>query len=354
MFTVLTVAATYLFRITRYMVQGIDPWSVFQFSSLVLPTTMVKTFAMAMLLAGLLAFGRLSSDSEIVALRANGASLFRMMMPVAGFSLTVGLVAFGINEWLVPRATVARVALENRIAKTLDASAFQDASYPIKKDGKLVAYVTAKDFDLRSRTLRHVTATIYGTDGQPSTFLVADEFEYDGAQFLESGTGWRIRGRAKLLAADGSYLTELQEGAWPPNLPRFGFTPEDIFARREMDEDSMSMGQMRRQIEAARRDRDVTPPDLANMEYGYWNKIALPLAALVYGLLAAPLGIRNHRTGTATGFALSIAIIFCYYALINVMNLCAMGGMIPPYAASFTPNLIGLLVAGVILWRRNT
>jgi lipopolysaccharide export system permease protein len=70
-------------------------------------------------------------------------------------------------------------------------------------------------------------------------------------------------------------------------------------------------------------------------------------------LLGAPLGIRNVRTGAATGFALSIAIIFGYILLANVMSVWAQGGAIPAYVASFTPLVIGLVAAGVIIWRRN-
>ena len=80
---------------------------------------------------------------------------------------------------------------------------------------------------------------------------------------------------------------------------------------------------------------------------------ALPLAALVFGLLGAPLGIRNHRAGNATGFGLAIAIIFLYFLLTNVMAIAAQGGLVPSYVASFLPVLIGLVTAIVLVQRRN-
>ncbi|MCH8980291.1 MAG: LptF/LptG family permease, partial [Armatimonadetes bacterium] len=84
-----------------------------------------------------------------------------------------------------------------------------------------------------------------------------------------------------------------------------------------------------------------------------WNKLALPLAALVFGLVGAPLGIRNHRAGTATGFALSVVIIFGYMMLANAMSIMAQGGRMPAFIASFTPIVIGLVVAMVLIQRRN-
>jgi lipopolysaccharide export system permease protein len=70
-------------------------------------------------------------------------------------------------------------------------------------------------------------------------------------------------------------------------------------------------------------------------------------------LLGAPLGIRNHRTGHATGFAVSIAIIFGYMMVANVMNTLNQGGRVPAWAASFAPATLGLVAAAYLVHRRN-
>ena len=101
-------------------------------------------------------------------------------------------------------------------------------------------------------------------------------------------------------------------------------------------------------------DKSLTVEQYRNREYWLWNKFAVPLAAFVFGVLGAALGIRSHRAGTATGFALAVAIMFAYMTLANFMNVWAMGGVIPPYVASFTPIILGLGAALVIMWRRNT
>ncbi|MBC8065622.1 MAG: LptF/LptG family permease [Chlorobia bacterium] len=99
--------------------------------------------------------------------------------------------------------------------------------------------------------------------------------------------------------------------------------------------------------------RLLKPSENRNYQYGYWNKIALPLAAFIFGTLGAALGIRNHRTGTAAGFALAVAIIFGYFTVANFMNVWALNGAIAPYVASFSPIAIGFIAAVFIIWRRN-
>jgi lipopolysaccharide export system permease protein len=352
LFSVLIIAGTYLFRITDYVVQGVAFGTVMELTLLIMPGVMVKTFAMSVLLAALLAFGRLSSDSEIVALRASGVSLARIMFPVAVFSVAVAAVAFFINETLVPNAAKRTFLLQNEIAQTLDAKALRPTSYPIVREGQVVAMVSARDFSPLTRTLRNATIITFDREGNNAYYMEARELEIDPSELVD-GAGWRIRGGARLLSADGRQEFTIDGEAWPDQIPRPVATVDDLITAQIRDLDVFSMAQMREQIQKERQKEDTNPAVVANLEYGYWNKFALPLAALIYGLLGAPLGIRNHRTGAATGFALSIGIIFGYVTLANLMNVYAMGGLLPPYVASFTPLVIGLFAAGIIAWRRN-
>ena len=118
-FTVIIMAGTYLFKVTEYIVQGVSFTTVTELMFLTLPGIMAKTFPMAVLLSVLLAFGRLSGDSEIVAVRACGTSITRIMAPVAGFGLAVALLAFGVNELWVPGASFQASQIQIQIAKQL-------------------------------------------------------------------------------------------------------------------------------------------------------------------------------------------------------------------------------------------
>jgi lipopolysaccharide export system permease protein len=112
------------------------------------------------------------------------------------------------------------------------------------------------------------------------------------------------------------------------------------------------MREFREQIRRAKEDK-VDDRQVANLEYGYWNKIALPLSAFVFALVGAPLGIRNHRTGAAAGYVLSVAIILGYFVLSNVMGVLAQGRNVPPVVASFAPVVVGTILAIVTIRRKN-
>lgn len=353
MFTMLLVAATYLGRIAKFIVNGVSASTIIHVTVLLLPAILVQTFAMALLLGALLAFGRLSGDSEITAIRAAGVSLYRIVLPVAIFSLAVAGVAFYLNEKVVPPAAVESVKLMSSIAQQTSATAAQPVMQKVVQNGKLVAMIGAKNFNpgglgLGPPTLDGVFLMSYDSNGRENFIMYAKQFEY------RQLTDWRIRGGAEIFSRDMSVHTKIDGDVWPSQyIPRLTLSPEEILASQNNDMSVYSMGQIQELIRKGKESGNLTIEQQRNYEYGYWNKIALPLAAFIFGTLGATLGIRNHRTGSATGFAISVAIIFSYFTLANFMNVYAQGGIFPPYVASFTPIAIGLVASGVIIWRRN-
>ncbi len=348
----LILAGTYLLKITDFIVSGVSVGMVIQFSMLLLPGVLAKTFPMAILLATLLAFGRLSGDSEIVALRAAGASIGRMMAPVGVFAFFVAALAFGLNELVVPRAAVRKTELEGEIAKTLERIQGKPTFYPVYEAGQLMALVTAQQFNFAQGTLRGAVVTSYDKSEKPTYTLYAQELVFQPGN--EGGIkDWRIRGGATLQSVDGRTHIALLGDAWPGIMNRLDATPLDILSQTQKDPDLQSMSQLEIQIDRARKNPKIEKAQIANLEYIYYNKIALPLAALVYALVGAPLGIRNHRTAAASGFWISVIIIFGYMMLANFMAVYAQGGVIPAWLASFTPIAIGLVVAAIAIHRKN-
>lgn len=345
-FTVLIMAGSFLFEFTRLLSQQADPLKVLSLAGLLMPGIMVKTFSMAMLLATLLAFGRLSGDSEIVAMRAAGVGVGRIVLPVGFFGAAVAVIAFFAGNYLVPNASLRAVTIRTEIEKELEGRSERATFHPIARDGKTVAFINARDFSIESQTLTGVIINYLGNDGKVTYVLEAERMKY------LSEDDWEIVGGATLHAVKTGQ-TIVADRVWPDQIEKPQFRPEDLLANSLKDMDVLSMDQLKEQ---QRKELAKENPDRAkaiNFEFGYWNKITLPLAALVFGILGAPLGIRNHRSGKAVGFWLSVIIIFGYMMLTNVMSIMAQGERIPVWAASFTPVLIGLVFGMVLIHRRN-
>jgi lipopolysaccharide export system permease protein len=346
LFTGLIMAATYLNRIADYVVKGVPPMLLGELVALLLPAILVKTFGMAALLAGLLAFGRLSSDSEIVALRAVGASVYRIVLPVMIFSAFIASITFGFNELVVPAAANRAKVLLVELADKGNVDTGEPISVPMSEGGKIKAMLAARSFSLSSRTMRDVSLTAYSDEGAPTYVMLVREMEF------RDENDWHIRGETRLMPADGSWVVTTNE-AWPEQVPKLTLSPQDIITINNNDNDLYTMKEIRSQIERGRVQGGLRKTQVRNLEYGYWTKVAVPMAAIIFGALGAVLGIRNHRTGTASGFALAVAIIFGYVTLANFMNVWALGGVLPAWVAAFLPVILGMSCASYLIWRRN-
>ncbi len=346
-FTVLISAGQFLFQITNYLASGADIWKTTQLLAYLLPGVIAKTFSMSMLLSTLLAFGRLSGDSEVVAMRAGGISLWRIMAPVAAFGFAVFLLALSFSELIVPGATYKalqiKIDLENNVRDRKE----QSTSRPIYKDGTIQMLLVARDFDIANKLLRGVTLVIYDKHGVEEMIVFSPQMQFENEQ------KWTMPAGGSVLVRKSGVEFKFAGPALPTEVPNPDVTPDDLITQALKELDALSMAQMQKQIDREKSQPGYSKKQVANLEFGYWNKLALPLAALVFGLVGAPLGIRNHRAGTATGFALSVVIIFGYMMLANAMSIMAQGGRVPPFVASFTPIVIGLVVAIVLIHRRN-
>jgi len=359
LFSALIMAATYLNKIADLVVNGAPGSLILQTTVLLFPAVLVKTFTMAVLLGSLLAFGRLSSDSEIVALRAGGASIMRIVRPVVAFSAAIALLTFFFNEAIVPAAASRAKSLLVELAKKSDTRAGDPIAIPVARRGELQAYLVARALNPGAGTMSGVTMVLYGDPAKTAKAPVAADGEKRPTHYLyaktmefRSASSWEIRGQSELVSADGNTIMKF-DNAWPTGVPTVTKSPIEMLLESNNDPDILSMRQVRTQIEKAKLDGDVPKERIANWEYWYWNKLSVPLAAVIFGTLGAVLGIRNHRTGTAAGFALAIAIIFGYITLANFMAVWAQGGVLPSWAASFAPVAIGLVASGIIMWRRN-
>src|SRR3984957_17107085 len=80
-----------------------------------LPPTLIFTIPMAVLVGALIGLGRLSSDSEIVALHASGISLRRLLLPIGLIALVSGFVTLLITFWLSPVSLRTLQSMERKI-----------------------------------------------------------------------------------------------------------------------------------------------------------------------------------------------------------------------------------------------
>jgi len=302
---------------------------------LFLPSLVVMTLPMAMLLAALLGFGRLSGDSEVVALFASGISLYRIVIPVILMAIAVTGMSFVLNEIIAPKA----ISQHDRIVREMK-HVVMNSSKPVLDQDVVNGitqsfYYVAGGFDATKGVARRVTV-IQVKAGKPVLLVYGKEAFWEGD---EHPNIWNFK--------DGYYTTLDPKGsltvAFPENSVVINRRPEQ-FELFEEKASQMSFGQLARFIDILRNEGRNT----RELRVLLYQKISLPLATLVFALIGAPLGLRPQRSSSAMGLGLSIVIIFAYWVFTHYMSILGDNGTISAAAASFLPTLAGI-GAGIAL-----
>ncbi|HUP66312.1 MAG TPA: LPS export ABC transporter permease LptG [Thermoanaerobaculia bacterium] len=341
-FYTLLILIKNLFDFAELIIKRSLPFStVLELLALSLPHIVVLTLPMALLVGILIAIGRLSADSEIIAMQSAGLSSRAIYRPVFIFSLLM----FGITLYLMlsvlPRGNRAlqqrqlsllTMAAETKIQPRVFFDEFQDR----------VIYIN--DVDAETGLWKGIFIADTSDPNQQRTIL-ADS----GRLTMTAGT------RQSWLELHGPE-THVSSSRRPDryDLNRndsqrlFLHDPtEEVVKVKKLAKSMKEMGlpELLDRLEQARREQD--PLDERFYRVEIHQRFAIPFACIAFGVIGLPLGITNRRGGKSSGFSLSILIILVYYILLNNGESLARSGRLPAWIAMWAANF---LILGLGFW----
>jgi Predicted permeases len=340
LFTGLFLAGGEFMRLAEYAQQGVAPWLIAQLVLLSLPPIIALTFPMAMLLAALLGMGRMSGDSEVVAITAAGVSFPRVVVPIAAFALLVSLGGVYINDTIVPVSARGRQAIidqqKQRIGQTVSSNA---VAAQFRRDNEL--YDIRAEGGLQGGVL-HRVSVVYWKGGRVVRTLYADE-----ARWVPGTLDWTLSSDFYGTDYSGANKLIISGKAGTTEAVPLG-TPEEMEALKRPEIEVTTRG-LQERVRVLRAGGNETGARAAEVEIA--RRVAVPFATLVFALVGAPLGVRPQRAGKGVGFGLSVIITFVYWIALQFASVLGRGGTLPPGLAVMLPNVIGILL-GLYLTRR--
>jgi len=301
----------------------------------IFPGVLTFTLPMAVLVGVLLGLGRMSADSEIIALTALGIGRRRILLPVGVIALAGAGITLCMTLWLGPLAWHKYRALETDLVASQISFAVQPRVFD-ERFPKLVLYVN------------DVSAS--GT-------------QWHGVFLAEAGSE---NGSQLTLAENAIVIAEPKEGKLELHL-KGGTTHE--FSREDPDRYSVTaFGQSDWPIEVnglvQAQPRQVSNTErslreLLNTRDDTWRearvelhrRLAFPVACLVFALVAVPLGAQPRRGGRAAGSLLAVIIIATYYLLTVIGAGLARQGEVSPSVGIWGANIL-LAILGLALLPR--
>jgi len=332
-----------MFRLAELVVSKGTPVSeIVKIFAYIMPNFMVITIPMSFLVGTLTAFSRLSSDSEVTAMKASRISLYSMTRPVILFALVSFLITSTISLIVAPEANHAlKIHLFN-LVKSRAMVGIEPGVFSSTFDG-MVIYVDKME----------------SLDNMEGIFISDERSAKDP---------YAIVARKGKLIADPQSLNvtlEMKQGsiqALPrddQSYPTMSFESGNLYldishalirqssAEKEVEEiNSLELFRTLKRTAAA-------GGSVINMENELHKRLSIPFACLIFGLIGAPLGIRKSRSGKSAGIAIALLVFLIYYVVLAIgMNL-SKTGQLAPALAYWIPNLIMTLLSIVFLFKKG-
>lgn len=274
-----------------------------------MPAIVVLVVPMAMLLGTLLAMQRLSSESELIAMKAGGVGLIRAVAAPLVLGLVVSLIALWLQEAVVPyandRAAYLRTSVISRVGAFAGAGS-STVSTGVPGGGRQVT--TWASYDAAAQALINVTLIQYDASGRPQAIIFSDRAQYHA-------TGWTFTNASEYhFYADGETVSQQV----PQQTLDIGEKPSQVLQRGANDNpENMSRAQIRQVLASGQLGGIQVRAYVAS----YAEKLARPFASFVFTLIAIPFGLQALRgSGTGAGFGLAVSIVFVYFVVASIFS----------------------------------
>ena len=291
----------------------------------ILPYVIVQICPVAVLMATLYNLGHLYKRNELVALKASGISIYRIVFPILIIAFILSIIIFSLGETILPETnTRINFIRENSFEKNSNIkTTWSDVPFYGTK-GNLY-YI--KQFDTKKNILFDVQIIQTRQDGSTSKRVDAKKAIWsDGYWFFYEGF---IRDFDRWGLIREVINFEIQKF-------KFDETPKD-FAKKQKSPEEMNIHELKAYIEKLKERHHNPRRELVALH----SKFSTPLMNLIVALIGiSPFCFIAPRRGITTGVVLSIGLTILFCSFNYIAFALGHGGYLPPILAAWIANLI--------------
>jgi len=307
--------------------KGVDFSSIVKLILYLMPSFLTFTIPISLLISVLMAFGRLSGDSEIVVMKASGVSLYQLLQPVLFVAVIAALVTSAFSLIVAP---ISNHATKNLLFSIIQQKASAGIKEKVFNDDFSGLVIYAERIPASGESMNSVL--IYDTrmTDDPSTITARDGRLYSNPNAmsvtlrLENGSIHTVDpGKSNYRKTDFStydiQLDLASISAKPVEKSKTELKVRELIKKKSKLEDSKEYRELTVELH---------------------KKFSVPFACIIFGVLGVPLGITSRRSGKSRGFSLGIGIVLSYYVLQLGGDALGETGRIPPVLGVWAPNMI--------------
>ncbi len=303
------------------------------------PNMFLYSMPMAAMLGVIIGFTRLSSDTEILAFKASGLSIYQLIPPVILVSAAIACITGYFSIVLIPKADSSMKQLMFQVAKEKIDKGIKEHQFT-EALGDLVVYVDSINkktgewqdvwvSDMRGQKDPIITMAKYGS-------MTADINTMVVTIVLRQGSLHRPDNNRSQIIAFRRYTIDI------PLQPPTVLHGEDA---TKISPSAMTMSQLQQSATAVGRDTEKGKERLIH----YHKRIVLPFGCFILSLLGLPLGLRAGPGKRGAGVPLGLAFFVLYYIMFTMATVFAEGPAMPVFVAMWIPNVVFTLIVAYFI-----
>jgi lipopolysaccharide export system permease protein len=340
-FTLVMVMGRAVTLVDLIINKGVSPLDILVLLATLLPTFFSIALPFSFLMGIMIGFGRMSADSETVALKSAGIGLASMSVPVFVLAFIFALLTGAANLWINPWGYSAFAAKSFEITRQKATIGFQPRVF-MNQFNDLVLY--ANEIDNRSEQLHGLfiveqsmgaTSWIFAESGQ----ILADEDAKTVTIHLQDG----VIHRQQAESTDNYQLIHFRNYDIQPEIAAM-----NTMASRSMKPKELPTDKLWESVENA-----TDPQKKQGLLAELHARLTSPLAPLLFVLLGIPFSMQSHRSGRSGGFIMGLVIFLGYYFMASAAFTVVKDASASPWLAFWLPQLL-LVCAGVFLLRQSS
>jgi lipopolysaccharide export system permease protein len=335
-FTLVMVMGQSLKLVDLIISKGVSFSDILVLLATLLPTVFSISLPLSFLMGIMIGLGRMSADSETVALKSAGIGLSNIAIPVAALGIIFTLLTGITSLWVKPWGYDIFASKSFEIARQNATVGFQPRIF-MKQFNDLVLY--ANDIEGRSGTMRGLfiveeqataTAWVFAESGR----VYSDAESKTLTLKLQNG----VIQRQPLDASDEYQLIHFRNYEIQPRMA----TPNGAAARRRTRPWELSTAALWQGIDSAQE-----PLKRRELQAELHQRLTSALAPMIFVLFGLPFSIQSHRSGRSGGFVVGLLFFVAYYFLLSAGFTLTRDAALPPWLSYWLPHLL-LAVAGSI------
>ncbi|MBS1805891.1 MAG: LPS export ABC transporter permease LptG [Acidobacteria bacterium] len=309
------------------------------------PSMIYTITPLAVLIAVLVTFGVLNRNSEIVAMKATGISLYRLVVPVVSISAVLAVGLFVFDDYYLPAANRRQEFLRS----TIKGRPPQTFLHPEEKwifgqsgKGEPARIFYYQFFDRDDDAFANISVFEF----DPSTFALSRRIYASRAVWDEKAENWHfLNGWVRDIDATKRDYKEFK-------TTTFSEIQEDpsYFKKENLQSQEMNFQQLKAYI----RDLRQSGFDTMRLRVALWHKLAYPLIAVIMAMLAIPFALSMGRRGSLTGIAVAISVALAYWVVDGLFGAMGNVNYLPAALAAWSPDVLFALTGGYLLLRTPT